>query len=314
MKYSIIVPVYNVEKYIKQCIESVVKQTYKNFELILVNDGSPDNSQKIIDKYVKKDKRIKSFIKENGGQSDARNYGLKHATGDYILFVDSDDSIEKDLLERINDSLKKDKVDIVRFECALYDEEENQISKYNGYDYQNMTTSSCMKELITRKYFDPPWIYCYNLKFWKDNNFKYDKGRVHEDFGLTPYILYKAETISSIDYQGYRYLIRKESTTNSTNYEKIKKTVYDMLYEGKKLNKMLEKESESDKKQAVVNYVNECLMLKGRELNVEDRKEYIKELRKLKVSKRIYPYNIKKLIKKIISSISINLYIKVFGR
>ena len=314
MKYSIIVPVYNVEKYIKQCIESIINQTYKEFELILVNDGSPDNSQKIIDQYLKKDKRIKSFIKENGGQSDARNFGIEHATGDYILFVDSDDSIEKELLKKINDSLEETKVDIVRFECALYDESGNKISEYHGCEYQNKSTTSIMKELITRKYFDPPWSYCYNLKFWKENNFKYDKGRVHEDFGLTPYILYKAETISSIDYQGYRYLIRSGSTTNSSNYEKVKKTVYDMLYEGKKLNKLLENEIEIEKKEAVINYVNECLMLKGRELNIKDRKEYIKELRKLKVSKRLYPYNKKKLIKKIISTISINLYIKVFGR
>ena len=97
MKFSIVIPVYNVEKYIDKCLKSIINQTYDNFEVIVVNDGSPDNSQVIIDKYVKKDKRFKSYEKKNGGLSDARNYGLEYISGDYLLFIDSDDNIEKDL-------------------------------------------------------------------------------------------------------------------------------------------------------------------------------------------------------------------------
>ena len=89
MKVSVIVPVYNVEKYLKKCLDSLVKQTLNGVEIIVVNDGSPDNSQKIIDEYTKKYKNVKSYIKENGGLSDARNYGIKKATGEYISFVDS---------------------------------------------------------------------------------------------------------------------------------------------------------------------------------------------------------------------------------
>lgn len=314
MKFSIIVPVYNVEKYISKCIESIINQTYKNFELIIVNDGSPDNSQKIIDKYVKKDKRIKSFIKENGGLSDARNYGLKYTTGDYLLFVDSDDSIEMKLLEKINSSLSKDKVDILRFECALYNEENVKIQSCSGSNYQNKDVDTCIQELITRKYVEPAWLYCYNIKFWRENNFKYQEGKIHEDFGLTPLILYKAKTISSIDYSGYKYLIRDGSITNSSNYSKTKKAVYDMLEQGKILNKLLEYEEDSIKKKAILNYINESLILKSRELNNCDRKKYISELRKEEINKKIYPYNAKKLLKKIISLISINIYIKIFGR
>lgn len=314
MKFSVIVPVYNVEKYISKCIDSILNQTYKNLELIIVNDGSPDNSQKIIDKYAKKDKRIKSLIKENGGLSDARNYGVQYATGDYLLFVDSDDSIENKLLEKINKTLLKKQVDIVRFECSLYNEEGKKISSYGGMNYHNKDISSCIKELITRKYVEPAWLYCYNLVFWKENKFKYNKGKIHEDFGLTPLILYKANTISSIDYNGYRYLIREGSITNNSNYAKKKKAVYDMYEQGIKINKLLEEEVDSVKKQAILNYINESLMLKSRELNSEDRKKYIKELRKEKISQKISPYNTKKLVKKIVSSLSINLYVKVFGR
>ena len=96
-KLSIIVPVYGVEKYIDKCLNSLVKQSLKEIEVIVVNDGTKDNSQKIIDKYVKKyPDKIKSYIKENGGQGSARNYGLKKATGEYIGYVDSDDFVEKD--------------------------------------------------------------------------------------------------------------------------------------------------------------------------------------------------------------------------
>ena len=91
MKVSIIVPIYNVEQYLAKCIESLIQQTYKNIEILLVNDGSKDNSEKIMQQYAEKDERIVCLNKVNGGLSDARNYGLKYATGEYCLFIDSDD-------------------------------------------------------------------------------------------------------------------------------------------------------------------------------------------------------------------------------
>ena len=101
-KVSIIVPVYGVEKYIDKCLDSLVKQSLKEIEVIVVNDGTKDNSQKIIDKYVKKyPDKIKSFIKENGGQGSARNYGLEKASGEYIGYVDSDDFIDSHMYEKM---------------------------------------------------------------------------------------------------------------------------------------------------------------------------------------------------------------------
>ena len=111
IELSIIVPVYNVEKYLEECLDSILKIKNINYEVLIINDGSPDNSQKIIDEYYKKDSRIKFFIKENGGLSSARNYGLERAQGEYIWFVDSDDLVvasefEKFFIEAINS--KKD--------------------------------------------------------------------------------------------------------------------------------------------------------------------------------------------------------------
>ena len=109
MKFSIIIPVYNVEKYLRQCLDSLQKQVYENFEVIIVNDGSPDQSQVIIDEFVQKDARFFGYQKENGGLSDARNYGVEKATGDYLLFVDGDDYISPDYLKSIEETVSNTK-------------------------------------------------------------------------------------------------------------------------------------------------------------------------------------------------------------
>ena len=113
MKVSIIVPVYNVERHLNKCLDSLVNQTLKNIEIIIVNDGSLDNSQLIINEYSNKYKNIRTFIKKNGGLSDARNYGLKKAKGEYVLFVDSDDYIALDSCERLYNTAKQDDVDVL---------------------------------------------------------------------------------------------------------------------------------------------------------------------------------------------------------
>ena len=117
-KISIIIPVYNVEKYLERCLQSLVNQTYRNLEIIIVNDGTKDNSQQIIDQFAKSDSRILSLIKENGGLSDARNYGIDYVTGEYLFFVDSDDWITtSDVLREINDLFEKNqKIDVLFFD------------------------------------------------------------------------------------------------------------------------------------------------------------------------------------------------------
>ena len=125
-KISIIIPVYNVETYIHKCIGSVLAQTYRNIEVILVDDGSPDNSGIICDEYAKKDKRVIVIHKKNGGLSDARNAGIDAATGDYIVFVDSDDYIAPDMIEKLYETQKRNNADItvcgyrwVEFRCTI---------------------------------------------------------------------------------------------------------------------------------------------------------------------------------------------------
>jgi len=113
IKVSVIVPVYNVEKYLDKCLDSLGKQTLKDIEIIVVNDESPDNSQKIIEKYEKKYNTIHGYTKKNGGVSDARNFGIKHAKGEYIAFVDGDDYVSVDMYEKMYDKAKAGNFDIV---------------------------------------------------------------------------------------------------------------------------------------------------------------------------------------------------------
>ena len=125
VKVSVIVPVYNVEEYIVKCLDSLVRQTLKDIEILVINDGSPDNSQDIIDKYVKKYKNVKSYVKKNGGLSDARNYGLKYAKGEYISFVDSDDYIDDMMMERMYSKAISNDFDMVVCNLDLVDEAGN---------------------------------------------------------------------------------------------------------------------------------------------------------------------------------------------
>ena len=125
MKISVIIPVYNVYDYLEKCLNSLVKQTDKNFEVIIVNDGSTDNSQEIIDKFVLENDNMYSFKKENGGQASARNFGLQKATGEYILFLDSDDYYEPNTIEILK---KEANADIVAFK--MYIDDKNEVKKF----------------------------------------------------------------------------------------------------------------------------------------------------------------------------------------
>ena len=143
-KISVIVPIYNVEQYLRKCIDSIINQTYKNLEIILVDDGSWDNSPRICDEYAKRDNRIKVIHKKNGGLADARNTGLKMITGNYISFIDSDDYIEKTMYEKMIKVILKYNADII--ECNLNYKYGNQlITMTEGYKTQEFNRKDAFK-------------------------------------------------------------------------------------------------------------------------------------------------------------------------
>lgn len=166
VKVSVIVPVYNVEEYLSKCLESLVNQTLEDIEIIVVNDGTKDNSQKIIDKYSKKyPNKIKSFIKENGGLSSARNYGLKYATGEYIGFVDSDDWVELDMYEKMYNKAVENNFDIVVCDLFYYFED---VKKKASSNIKSDIKDDDVKKSMLNIY-PAAWNKIYHNKLFKHN-------------------------------------------------------------------------------------------------------------------------------------------------
>lgn len=209
---SIIIPIYNVEKYLPKCLDSVISQTYTNIEIILVNDGSTDSSGLICDDYALKDSRIKVIHKENGGVSSARNIGLDTASGDYVMFVDSDDYVEVDFCEKSLKMALEMNADIVSF--GFYRERIDGTRKeVKTVCPRTVSPSEGIKELITKK------DYIYNFlwnKIFRLNLFlglRYPIGKEYEDQN-TYLLFHKANTIYVSDLILYHYVYRDNSITS----------------------------------------------------------------------------------------------------
>lgn len=215
IKVSVIVPVYNVEKFIDKCLNSIVNQTLKEIEIIVVNDGTKDNSQKIIDKYVKKyPDKIKSYIKENGGQGSARNYGLKKTTGEYIGYVDSDDFVEKDMYKKLYNKAKENNYDIVV--CGNYNVSE---------DYQNKNIDAFINNYNTdleNIFFGKMavWNKIYKRDILIKNKLEFKEKVWYEDLAFTLKAIMNSNTFAFIDEPLYDYLIREGSTMNNSNVQR----------------------------------------------------------------------------------------------
>ena len=219
---SIIVPVYNVEKYLENCIESILNQTFKDFELILVDDGSTDNSGKICDIYEKKDYRIKVIHKNNGGLSSARNIGLDIASGKYIGFVDGDDNIHPKMYEILYNLIKKYKSDI---SCCnykkIYDVFKDEYENVSLLEVIEMSNIEAIKNLYDKEIGVKLVIAC--NKLYRKNlfdNIRYKVGRVHEDEFMAHRILYNSKKITYVDNELYYYLQREGSIMSKKSYKR----------------------------------------------------------------------------------------------
>lgn len=226
---SIIIPVYNVEKYLGKCIESIINQTYNNLEIILVNDGSKDGSKDICEAYKKKDKRIIVVNKENGGLSDARNSGIKIAKGKYIGFVDSDDYIDKDMYKVLYNDIVSNEADIAicNYKKIYENDLINVEDKFNNTEIYNKVDA--IRLLITgEKINDYAWNKLYKKELFE--NIKYPVGKNMEDMGTTYKLFEIAERITYNEYIGYYYLQRNNSILGSIN-KKFILDLYEMKYD-----------------------------------------------------------------------------------
>lgn len=208
-KVSVIVPVYNVEKYIRKCLDSLVNQTLKEIEIIVVNDGSTDNSETIVEEYIEKySDKIKYYVKENGGLSDARNYGMKYATGEYIAFIDSDDYVDVELYEKMYNKAVENNCDYV--ECNFIWKYIDREKKDIGIKYKNKHEMLAIARVVA-------WNKLIKKEIVDRTNAQFPKGLRYEDieffYKLLPYI----EKFDFVEDCLIYYVQRNSSIANTQN-------------------------------------------------------------------------------------------------
>ncbi|ELB11855.1 glycosyltransferase [Enterococcus faecium] len=219
---SIIVPVYKVEPYLRKCVDSILAQTFTDFEVILVDDGSPDNSGKICDEYASKDSRVRVIHKKNGGLSSARNAGIDVARGKYLGFVDSDDYIEKDMYELLYDNIVKEQADLSI--CGVYDLYANREPKILTPQYMVLSKIEAMKMILEAKVVS---VQAWNKLYKKEifDTIRYPEGVITEDAAVILPVLDKTEKVVIDNQQKYYYFHRENSITSSRFGEKDLDTI-----------------------------------------------------------------------------------------
>ena len=217
---SVIIPIYHVEDVMDRCIESVVTQTYPNLEIILVDDGSNDNCSVKCDNWKNRDKRIKVIHQKNKGLSGARNSGLKIATGNYILYVDSDDFLEKEACEKlIKVMIQHPEVDIVVGGCREIKGNNISLQVHTNLESGRVYSSKdyVKKSILQNEWYAPAWLNLYNRKFLLENNLFYKEGRIYEDMQMLPRLFLAAQKVVYLNYIFYNYVIRENSITTTYN-------------------------------------------------------------------------------------------------
>lgn len=277
---SIVVPVYNVQDYLPKCIDSILAQTYKDFELILVNDGSTDDKSAFIcQAYAETDVRIRVINKENGGLSDARNAGMAVAKGKYIQFIDSDDFVEQDLIEKCVNKLHETDADMVIFDFYQYHMKDGTKEIIgNAYDENGIYSLKENPEMIT-KIKNAAWNKMYRLSLFRDNNITYPWGCYYEDLGTTYRLLLRARKVAFLDEPLYDYLVDRPGNITSAfnmkayhvldmvkitmdDYKKL--GVYDTYYEelkflgGVNILECLKKTRDCEDEKLVSKYIQVC--------------------------------------------------------
>lgn len=235
MKVSFILPIYNVERYLSECVESILVQTYRDFEILLVDDGSPDNCPALCDEWAKKDSRIKALHKPNGGLSDARNYGLEHAQGDYVVFVDSDDFwIQNDGLEKlVKTAYENQEVDFIGYNCNYYYPDTKRYKpwvKYADVLSKSIDKNTAICELVMSGTF--PMSACLKFikrKFLLENQLFFVKGQTAEDIPWFINVLDKCNRCMFLNEYTYAYRQNVAGSITRTSSEKSFNCLFDIF-------------------------------------------------------------------------------------
>ena len=273
---SVIVPIYKVEKYMHRCVDSIINQTYKKIEIILVDDGSPDSCGKICDEYAEKDNRIKVIHKENGGLSDARNAGIDIAKGNYLTFIDSDDYVTEDYVEFLLNLLKESDADMsVCKHTIVYND-----SKYidtGTKKYYLAEPRQILEMLLYSDDFDvSTWAKLYKKELFC--NIRFPKDRLFEDSATTYKLIDLCKKIAFKSESKYFYVIRDDSITtkefNSKKFDLIKSTEEMVTYIEKKYSDL----KKGCERRLMYSYLSTLMNLAEVDKKSENYEEYKKQL------------------------------------
>lgn len=199
---SIIIPIFNVEKYLQRCLDSVIGQTYERLEIILINDGSTDNCEKIMKDYAKNDLRIKCIMKSNGGLSSARNMGIDHARGQYLCFIDSDDYVSPDFVETLYKNIKQNDADICWCDAYFKFNEREELLKFDKKSVWLFQNSAV-------------WNKMYKRDLFLENNIHFFEGIWYEDLEITPRLMTKSRKSVYVEKALYYYVQNEKSITRT---------------------------------------------------------------------------------------------------
>lgn len=232
IKLSFIVPIYNVEPYLRKCVDSLLAQDYSDYEIILVDDGSPDGCPKICDEYAAAHENIRAVHRENGGLSAARNSGIKVAKGEYICFLDSDDYWEPNVLSGLMAQIERDKLDVLRFKYQNVNERYEvynpyKSDPYKGNDYSEVPTDGV--SFLNSRFGTACYAVMFILRRELLKDCLFTEGIYFEDTDWTPRMLTKANRVASADTIVYNYLIRQGSITQAIDNSKKKKVLDDKI-------------------------------------------------------------------------------------
>jgi glycosyltransferase involved in cell wall biosynthesis len=222
IEVSIIIPIYNSEKYLRKCLDSIINQTFQKIEIILVNDGSKDNSLNIMNEYKAKDRRIKVINQENQGQGEARNNGIKIACGNYITFVDSDDWIAENHIENLYKILINNNADISVCNMAMIMEENLKNIKSKMFTFEEMTGKDAIKELLLDKQLKSyPWGKLYKKAIFIENNIFFPKKMFYEDLAIILQAFFFSNKVVFSNNYSYFYLQNSDSSTRKPNINNL---------------------------------------------------------------------------------------------
>lgn len=265
---SIIIPVYKVEDVLQRCVDSVLGQSVADIEVILVDDGSPDGCPRMCDCYADADKRVRVVHKKNGGLSDARNHGLDIATGDYVMFVDSDDYIEQDSCERLLKAMEATGADIVLGDWRVShgkDKPDHYSSLAEGEAYAT-------KDFILRALDAGEWYPCACFMFCKrslfeEHELRFAVGLLHEDMEMQPRVFLAAKSIACIKYKFYNYIKRQGSIMKSSNRDERAASMREILSRWKV---QFDGVKDDELQAALYGYLSKCLLHTCRELHMRN--------------------------------------------